>query len=163
MTTFREGGCACGSTRYRVEGEPVFVNNCHCRLCQRQPGSTSVVNAFYETERLTLVSGDLSDHPVPTGSGAMQVIRRCTVCGTALWSHYPRLGKLGAGVRVGTLDEPGSLRPDAIIFTESAMPWAAMPDDIPVFETVYNQMEVLPPDRVQRLKALIERRKAGEG
>ena len=45
----REGGCGCGHVRYRVEGEPIFVNNCHCRLCQRQTGSTSVVNAFFES------------------------------------------------------------------------------------------------------------------
>ena len=159
----REGGCACGAARYRVEGDPIFVNNCHCRLCQRQTGSTSVVNAFYETERLTLVEGELSDHTVPAGSGGPHLIRRCKACGVALWSHYPRLGRLGLGLRVGTLDEPAALRPDAVIFTESAMPWVAMPGDIPAFETVYNQMEVLPPERVDRLKALIERRKAGEG
>jgi hypothetical protein len=49
--TVREGGCGCGHVRYRVEGEPIFVNNCHCRLCQQQTGSTSVVNAFFESER----------------------------------------------------------------------------------------------------------------
>ena len=53
----REGGCGCGHVRYRVEGEPIFVNNCHCRLCQQQTGSTSVVNAFFETERVTVSAG----------------------------------------------------------------------------------------------------------
>lgn len=158
-----EGGCACGAVRYRVEGEPIFVNNCHCRLCQRQTGSTSVVNAFYETERLTLLEGELSDHTVTAGSGGPHVIRRCKSCGVAVWSHYPRLGRLGAGVRVGTLDRPGDFRPDAVIFAESAMPWAVFPEDIPVFETVYDQTKVLQPEQVERLMALIERRKAGEG
>ena len=55
--TVREGGCGCGQVRYRVEGEPIFVNNCHCRLCQQQTGSTSVVNAFFESERVTLLAG----------------------------------------------------------------------------------------------------------
>jgi hypothetical protein len=49
----REGGCACGAVRYRVSGEPINVNNCHCRQCQCQTGSTSVVNAFFEAERVT--------------------------------------------------------------------------------------------------------------
>jgi hypothetical protein len=158
-----EGGCACGSVRYRVQGEPIFVNNCHCRLCQRQTGSTSVVNAFYETERLTLLEGELSDHTVTAGSGGPHVIRRCKSCGVAVWSHYPRLGRLGAGVRVGTLDRPGDFRPDAVIFAESAMPWAVFSEDIPVFETVYDQTKVLQPEQVERLMALIERRKTGEG
>ena len=156
-----EGGCACGAVRYRVEGEPILVNNCHCRLCQRQTGSTSVVNAFYETERLTVMEGELTDHTVP--AGGPHVIRRCRSCGVAVWSHYPRLGRLGAGVRVGTLDQPGDFRPDAVIFTESAMPWTVFPGDIPVFETVYDHTQLLPPERAQRLTALIERRKAGEG
>lgn len=160
---FHEGGCGCGQVRYRVEGDPIFVNNCHCRLCQQQTGSTSGVNAFFETERVTLFQGELRDHTVKAGSGGPHVIRRCAECGSALWSHYPRLGRLGAGVRVGTLDEPGAWRPDAVIFTESKMPWVALPEDIPAFETVYNQVEILPPERVARLQALIDRRKAGEG
>lgn len=48
----REGGCGCGAVRYRVEGDPIFVNNCHCTQCQHQTGSTSVVNAFFESERV---------------------------------------------------------------------------------------------------------------
>lgn len=159
----REGGCGCGAVRYRVEGEPIFVNNCHCRLCQHQTGSTSVVNAFIESDRVTLLQGELTDHTVKAGSGGPHVIRRCAECGTALWSHYPRLGKLGAGLRVGTLDDPGAWRPDAVIFIESRMPWVALPSDIPTFEQTYNPYELLPPERVERLEALIERRKRGEG
>ena len=117
--TVREGGCGCGAVRYRVEGEPIFVNNCHCRLCQRQTGSTSVVNAFFEGERVTLLQGALRDHVVTAGSGGSHTIRRCGECGAALWSVYPRLGSLGVGVRVGTLDDPDAWRPDAAIFTES--------------------------------------------
>src|SRR6187551_3379382 len=57
--TVREGGCGCGHVRYRVEGEPIFVKNCHCRQCQQQTGSTSVVNAFFESERITPLQGEL--------------------------------------------------------------------------------------------------------
>jgi hypothetical protein len=163
MEQVREGGCGCGAVRYRVEGEPIFVNNCHCRLCQRQTGSTSVVNAFFESERVALLQGELTDHTVAAGSGGPHVIRRCAQCGTALWSHYPRLGTLGTGLRIGTLDNPGTWRPDAVIFTESKMPWVALPEGIPAFETTYNQFELLPPERVARLEVMIERRKAGEG
>jgi hypothetical protein len=159
----REGGCGCGHVRYRVTGEPIFVNNCHCRLCQQQTGSTSVVNAFFESERIDLLEGELTDHAVAAGSGAPHVIRRCARCGTALWSHYPRLGTLGTGLRVGTLDQPDAWRPDAVIFTESKMPWVALPDGIPAFAQSYDFRAVLPPERVERLTAMVERRKAGEG
>ena len=159
----REGGCSCGAVRYRVTGEPIYVNNCHCRNCQRQTGSTSVVNAFFEAERIELLSGELTENIVPAGSGGPHVIRRCGGCGSALFSNYPRFGELGAGVRVGTLDDPGSVTPDAVIFTQSAMPWVAFPEGIPTFTAYYAPQDLLPPPRVARLEALVERRRAGEG
>lgn len=161
--TALEGGCACGAVRYRLTAAPIFVNNCHCTLCQRQTGSTSVVNAFVEGDAIEHLEGALSEHLVKTGSGGDQLICRCVACGTAMWSYYPRMGRLGAGLRVGTLDQSGTIRPDAVIFTGDKMPWTALPDDIPRFETTYNPAELLPPERFARLKALIERRAAGEG
>jgi hypothetical protein len=163
--THREGGCGCGAARYRLEGDPIFVNNCYCTLCQRQTGSTSVINAFYETERLTLVQGSLSDHAVVAGGGGTHVIRRCAECGTALWSHYPSVGDLGAGVRVTTLDDPTDIRPDAAIHVGSRQPWVTLPEGIPAFEQGYKAKELLPPERFARLMELATRfraRQAGE-
>lgn len=159
----RGGGCGCGHVRYRVEGEPMMVHNCHCRLCQQQTGSSSVVNAFFEIDRVTLVQGELTEHELKGGSGRPHVICRCRSCGTALWSWYGRLGRLSYGIRAGTLDEPGSVTPDVVIFTESKMPWVALPGGIPTFEQYYDFREVLPPDRLERLMKLVERRNAGEG
>ena len=158
-----EGGCGCGALRYRVQGEPIFVNNCHCTQCQHQTGSTSVVNAFYESERIEVTSGRFTEHEVKAGSGGPHVICRCDACGTAVLSYYPRLGRLGAGLRVGTLDDPAWAKPDAVIFVTEKMPWVALPDDIPVFEKTYDYKAVLPPERVARLVALAKRREAGEG
>lgn len=161
--TTREGGCGCGHVRYRVEGEPIFVNNCHCRQCQQQTGGTSVVNAFFESERVTLTAGTLTEHAVKAGSGGPHVICRCGECGVALWSHYPRIGRLALGLRVGTLDEPGSLTPNAAIYVSDKMPWVTLPEGIPHFEAYYDYTQLLDQDRVARMDALITRRKAGEG
>ena len=72
--TTHEGGCACGAVRYRAEGEPIFVNNCHCRLCQRQTGSTSVVNAFFERECVTVSQGELTEHTLKSGSATHGIL-----------------------------------------------------------------------------------------
>src|SRR6478736_3586803 len=74
LASKRMGGCACGTLRYELVGEPIFVNNCHCSLCQRQTGSTSVVNMFFEAEALTQLSGETTRHVVQTGSGRDVVI-----------------------------------------------------------------------------------------
>lgn len=163
MDVVLEGGCGCGHVRYRAQGMPIIVNNCHCRQCQQQTGSTSVVNAFYEAEAVKLLCGALVENTVRSGSGGAHTICRCAQCGVALWSFYPRLGRLGLGLRVTTLDTPEIMRPDAVIYVSEAMPWAALPADIPQFATNSNPAEVLPPDRLARLMGMAARRKAGEG
>lgn len=157
--TMREGGCGCGVMRYRVSGEPMFTNNCHCTQCQRQTGSTSVVNAFFEMERIELLAGELAESEVIAGSGGAHLIVRCKACGSALWSHYPGMGRHGAGLRVGTLDDPGAFTPDAVIFVAEKMPWVALPEGIPAFEQGYDFRKVLPPERLDRLRALSARAK----
>ena len=150
-----EGGCGCGAVRYRLTDEPIFVNNCHCRLCQRQTGTGSAVNAFIESARLEHLAGELSEHEFTTGSGGTQVVVRRATCGTPVWSYYPRLGRKAAAVRVGTLDDPSAVRPDAAIFVADKADWAPLPEGVPEFDTYYNQAELLPPDRVARMKALL--------
>jgi len=150
-----EGGCGCGAVRYRLNDEPIFVNNCHCRLCQQQTGTGSAVNAFIESDRLEHLSGELSEHEFKTGSGATQTVIRCASCGTPVWSHY-RLGRKAAAVRVGTLDDPSAVTPDAAIYVVDKPEWAPLPEGVPQFEAYYNPAELLPPERFARLKALLQ-------
>jgi hypothetical protein len=150
-----EGGCACGAVRYRLRDRPIFVNNCHCRLCQRQTGTGSAVNAFIETEKLDHLSGQVSEHELPTGSGGVQVILRCATCGTPVWSHYPRMGRAGAAIRAGTLDDPAAVTPDAAIFVAERPGWAPLPNGVPAFDSYYNPAQLLPAERFSRLAALL--------
>ena len=159
----REGGCGCGAVRYRIVGEPIFTNNCHCRQCQRQTGSTSVVNAFFESERFTLLSGELVGHTVPSGSGGPHEMRRCSTCGGAILSHFPPNGRHLSALRVGTLDDPGAFTPDAVIFASEKMPWVTLPEGVPAFERDYRHRELLPPERFERLKALARRAAESKG
>lgn len=157
------GGCACGALRYRIDAEPIFVNNCYCTLCQRQTGSTSVVNAFFETDAFMLLQGETVRYVVKAGSGGDHVIVRCAACGCAVWSHYPRVGELGLGVRAGTLDDSGAVRPDAAVFVADRMPWVTLPEGVPVFESYYSPAELLPPERFARLLALVKLKAAQDG
>jgi hypothetical protein len=156
----RPGGCACGSLRYEARGEPIFVNNCHCRLCQRQTGGTSVVNAFYESDRVTVLQGELTEHTVKGGSGGDHTICRCATCGTAVFSYYPRVGRLGAGIRVGSFDDPTVFTPTAVVFAAYKMPWVELPDGIPVFAEYYSPKDLYSEANFARLMALVERKTA---
>jgi hypothetical protein len=150
-----EGGCGCGAVRYRLMDEPMFVNNCHCTLCQRQTGAGSAVNAFIESERLEHLSGELTEHELPTGSGGTQTVVRCAGCGTPVWSHYQRLGRKAAAVRVGTLDDSSAVRLDAAIYVADRPAWAPLPEGVPHFDTGYSPAELLPPERFARIRSLM--------
>jgi hypothetical protein len=143
------GGCACGAVRYRLTSAPMFVNCCHCRNCQRQTGSAFVINALIETDRIGLVAGMPQPVPVPTDSGNPHDVYRCPDCHVALWSDYGRRPGLRF-VRVGTLDEPAALVPDAHIFTRSKLPWVTLPAGRPAFEAYYDMTSVWPEESLAR-------------
>ena len=122
MANERSGSCACGTVRYALLAPPMFTNCCHCLDCQRQTGSAFAINAIIEASKVELLAGAPVAVPVPTDSGRPHDIYRCPDCQTALWSDYGRRGWVYF-VRVGTLDAPHAIFPDAHIFTRSKVPW----------------------------------------
>lgn len=163
-TDFYDGGCACGHVRYRMTSRPLIVHCCHCTWCQRQNGSAFAVNALIETDRVDLLQGDVTQVLVPSPSGKSQRIARCPKCQVALWSNYLILfGGIGDAVRfvrVGTLDNPGSMPPDVHIYTSSKQPWVTLsPDDL-VVDEYYVTKEVWPRESLERRALLMDAAKA---
>lgn len=124
-----EGGCECGSVRFLMRDEPIFVNCCHCRQCQKITGSAFAINAMIESDRLEVSSEDRHT-PAP----GKQV--RCNRCATLLWSEHGQFGERIKFVRVGTLDEAERIEPDAHFFVRSKHPWVVIPPGLPQFETL---------------------------
>lgn len=153
MNDIVEGGCACGTVRYRLNSAPMFVNCCHCRDCQRQTGSAFVINALIETDRIVLLAGAAEPVPVPTDSGRPHDVHRCPACRTALWSDYGHRVGLRF-LRVGTLDNPAALPPDAHIFTRSKLPWIGLPDNVPAFDVYYDMKSLWPKESLERRRAV---------
>lgn len=149
-----EGGCACGGVRYAMQSPPMFVHCCHCTWCQRESGSAFALNALIETSRVTLLHGEVEPFLTPSASGRGQKIYRCPQCKVAVWSHYPGAGEVVAFVRVGTLDAPHSIRPDAHIFTSTKQPWVALGDSIPVFEQYYERDSLWSEDKLSRRRSV---------
>jgi hypothetical protein len=148
-----DGGCACGSVRYRLTSAPMFVHCCHCRDCQRQTGSAFVINALIETDRVTVLSSEPKALAVPTDSGKPHEIYRCPECQTAVWSTYGGHSVLRF-VRVGTLDNPAALPPDVHIYVRSKLPWVALPATTPAFDAYYDSRRLWPAASLERRRAL---------
>ena len=154
MNDMLEGGCACGAVRYRLNSAPMFVNCCHCRDCQRQTGSGFVINALIETDQIRLLASQPESVPVPTDSGRPHDVYRCSNCRTAVWSDYGRRPGLRF-VRVGTLDRPDALRPDAHIFVRSKLPCVGLPDNVPAFDVYYDMKSLWPAESLERRRAIL--------
>lgn len=149
-----EGGCACGKVRYRLQGEPMFVNCCHCTCCQTQTGSGFAINALYESDRVVPTEGVPEPVLTPTESGQGQQIWRCPACYVALWSNYGGTVDKLRFLRVGTLDRPGDLPPDIHVYTRSKLPWVQIPQGALAVEAYYDSSEIWPPPSLERLKAI---------
>jgi hypothetical protein len=149
-----EGGCACGAVRYRLTSGPMFVHCCHCRDCQRQVGSAFVINALIETDRIEMLSGEVSPSPMPTDSQRPHDVYRCTGCGTAMWADYGGRPALRF-VRATTLDDRTALPPDVHIFTRSKLPWVRLPNEVPAFEVYYDMQALWPAESLARREAIL--------
>lgn len=134
-----DGGCDCGSLRYRLVSAPLVVHCCHCRWCQRESGASFALNAMIESDRVHDLGAKPQIVHTPTQSGKGQKIARCPSCRIAVWSHYAGSGPLTRFVRVGTLDHPDALPPDVHIFTSSKQPWVVLPAGTPAFAEYYDR------------------------
>ena len=128
-----EGGCYCGAVRYKVEGDPLFRGECHCRECQYiSGGGPNFTEAFAEPgfeytkgEPAKFAREDL-DTPVTR--------EFCGKCGTPLLSRSPNMP--GAVLlKVGSLDEPASFGiPQAAIYMCDAQPFHSVAEGVPTFD-----------------------------
>lgn len=152
-----EGGCGCRTVRYRMLTAPLFVHCCHCSWCQRETGSAFALNAMIESDRVEILSGEVELIDTPSNSGKGQKIARCPTCRIALWSNYAGAGPSFRFVRVGTLDDARSIRPDIHIFTSTKQPWVILPPDVPAMPEYYDRERYWPPESLARRVALRQR------
>ena len=147
-----EGGCACGAVRYELTAPPLIVHACHCRDCQRLTGSAFVLNIWIEKSCVEADHNLLKSIELTAGSGKPHEVFFCGSCTTHLWSKYHAAPGDTLLVRAGTLDSPGSVKPDVHIFTRSKLPWLELPPQIPAFEAFYKLPEVWPAESQERLR-----------
>lgn len=122
-----EGGCNCGAIRYRIDGKPVAVAQCHCRNCQRQSGSAFSVNLLVPASTVTTTGALRTYEDHDTESGRPVLRQFCGECGSPIYSvTTPDNGMLV--VKAGTLDDPGRATPQISLWTDTKLPWVALPE-----------------------------------
>ncbi len=127
-----EGGCYCGGLRYRIEGDPMFKGQCHCRECQYISGGGPnyvmlMPEAGFSYSKGTPKGFTRSDLEKP-------VTREfCADCGTHILAKSPTMAGVVI-IKVGTLDDPSVFAPDVAIHLLDKQPFHVLPEGLPAFE-----------------------------
>lgn len=129
----REGGCHCGSLRYRITGEPIAVAVCHCAACQRQSGSAFGMSMIVPKDAFEWLAGEPATFTMKGDSGADKDCLFCGSCGVRI------LNRLGSrpdtvNVKPGTLDDTTWFEPELHVWTKNKQPWFEIPSGLPCFE-----------------------------
>ncbi|MBL8652420.1 MAG: GFA family protein [Sphingopyxis sp.] len=122
-----EGGCNCGAIRYRAQGAPVVVAQCHCSNCRKQSGSAFSVNLLFKKDVVSH-DGDLTVYEDTDTLSGNPVLRKfCGRCGSPIFSETTD-GRGMLVVKAGTLDDPAPFAPTVSIWTATALPWVILPE-----------------------------------
>jgi hypothetical protein len=120
--------CHCGSLRATASGEPILVNTCHCKDCQRRTGAVAANGAIYDKAQVR-IEGASRIFEREAQAGRRIRFHFCPNCGTSLyWEGDIRPDWYV--VAVGAFADPNFPPPSVSIFEESMHPWVLLPDNI---------------------------------
>jgi hypothetical protein len=122
------GGCLCGTVRYRYEKRPMGINACHCVDCKKLSGSDYIKMLLGERAHLVKEQGETHVYRKRADSGREIDIHRCAQCGTRMW-HEPQSAPQFVFVCAGTLDDMSWTTPVSHIWIEKADPAIGVADD----------------------------------
>lgn len=143
MSGIHEGGCMCGSVRYRASGPALRTLVCHCRFCQKMTGSSFYAQSTFPIEAVEF-SGTLNvyDHRSET-SGKKVHVHFCAKCGTTVTLTFERWPQF-RGLSRGTFDDPNWVDIDSHIWTESAQSGVVLPAETECFRQARSTLDGAP-------------------
>lgn len=121
-----DGGCLCGSFRYRVTGPPLDTGLCHCAMCRRATGGLAMAWATWPRERY-------QDNAAPlTAWRSSEIGNRwfCPTCGASVQCDFAADPGI-VEITIASLDAPNAVAPEAHGFASDAPSWLVIDDHRP--------------------------------
>lgn len=160
------GGCYCTAVRYRLMTSPLFCYACHCTDCQKNTGSAFALHVSIETYNISVISKTkpslVTITPDPAKPDKASKRAHCPKCGVTLWGHDNSWGYAVCDVRIGTLDFPGIMEPDAHSFVGTKVGWLDLPQNARTFRGQYDYKTTWPKSSLKRLDACLEKYEAAK-
>ncbi len=119
----------CGVIQYSFAEFVSPVVLCHCSLCRKTSGSAFGVNASVTGFEVAAGRDAITEYASSPGKWRAF----CSVCGSPLYSRLDRLPDR-VRVRIGTLETPLAMKPQAHIFAGSKADWEEIADHLPQYE-----------------------------
>ncbi|MDG2538918.1 GFA family protein [Dyella jiangningensis] len=133
MSDAYTGGCACGAVRYRIAGEPVFMNDCHCRDCQRRSGTGHGSYLTFPDRSRVRIDGQAATWDIVADSGNVKTHAFCARCGSPVYLTFAAMPDLFT-VHAASLDEPERFQPQVVTYAVRRPSWDPANPVIPTFE-----------------------------
>jgi hypothetical protein len=140
----RTGGCLCGAARYEARPDKPQGYYCHCRMCQLAFGNTRAAFLNLRKDELRWLGA------APAYYASSKFARRgfCNRCGTPLTFEY--LDSERIDISIGSLDDPGAIKPTTHFGVESRI-------------AAWHVDDGLPDERLDEHAKIMERWKASYG
>jgi hypothetical protein len=118
------GQCLCGAVKLTITAAPASVRQCWCRQCQTLAAGGPTNNAIFPSDAVQ-ITGALASSRWEAASGNTLSFYFCAACGTQIYGQSSARLHLKT-TRLGVIDQPHDLRPQAVIWTQDAPAWAVI-------------------------------------
>jgi len=82
------GSCHCGTVKFKCEGEPVAIVNCHCSVCRRVHSASYAPLVVFPPDKLTVTKGEKNLTKYVTGKEDRYF---CKTCASKIYSSLNHL------------------------------------------------------------------------
>lgn len=124
---WQQGGCLCGAVRYTLSAPPKWTALCHCDSCRRAASAPLAAWMGFKPDQVTW-SGERQTY----ASSAHAIRSFCPTCGSQISFESTRwpgdIHLYGA-----SLDMPEAYVPQLHCYTDEALSWLHLTDDLPRF------------------------------
>ena len=128
-----KGGCACGAIRYAIAAEPMFMNDCQCRDCQRASGTGHGSYLTFADRTQVELQGEAAQWEMVGDSGNAKRRAFCPTCGAPVYMTFAAMPDLFT-VHAASLDDPGRYAPQATTYASRGHAWDRLDPSVPAFE-----------------------------
>ena len=116
------GGCACGAIRYEISDEPMVMNDCQCRDCQRKSGTGHGSYLTFPSKEAVKLKGDAKHWDMVGDSGNVKTRAFCPTCGSPVYLMFTAMPELFT-IHAASLDDPSRYKPQMVTYGVRGYAW----------------------------------------